>query len=104
MRDTIQRCDEYLGYLLDAIDQNVKLKNNLHLILTSDHGMEQINATDKPMFLDAFVDVNKIKAFGTETVLNIFVNSRKFVFAKVSSAQDEHRSILPVFIVFQLMM
>lgn len=39
--------------------------------------MEQINATDKPMYIDDYVDMNKIKVFGTETVLNIFVESCK---------------------------
>jgi hypothetical protein len=39
--------------------------------------MEQINATDRPMYLEDYVDITKIKAFGTETVLNIFVNSCK---------------------------
>jgi hypothetical protein len=41
--------------------------------------MEQINATDKPMYLEDFVDMNKLQAFGTETVINIFVNSCKLL-------------------------
>ncbi|UJR31348.1 hypothetical protein I4U23_018844 [Adineta vaga] len=74
-KQIIKKCDEYLGYLLNEIDKNVILKNNLHLIITSDHGMEQINATSKPIYLEEFVDITKLQAFGTETVLNIFVNS-----------------------------
>ncbi|CAF1370640.1 unnamed protein product [Adineta steineri] len=74
MKETIKQCDEYLGYLLNEIDKDIRLKTKLHLIITSDHGMEQINATDKPMYLEDFVNINKLKAFGTETVLNIFVN------------------------------
>ncbi|CAF1033645.1 unnamed protein product [Rotaria sp. Silwood1] len=75
MKDIIKTCDEYLGYLLNEIDKNINLKSNLHLIITSDHGMEQINATDKPIYLDDYVDMTKLKAFGTETVINIFLNS-----------------------------
>ncbi|CAF1160576.1 unnamed protein product [Rotaria sordida] len=75
MKEIIKTCDEHLGYLLNEIDKNVNLKNNLHLIITSDHGMEEINATDKPIYLEDYVDMTKLKAFGTETVINIFLNS-----------------------------
>src|SRR5579862_2009995 len=79
MRKIINDCDMYLGYLLNEIDKNIKLKNNLHVILTSNHGMEQINATDKPMYIDDYVDMTKLKVFGTETVMNIFVNSCRLI-------------------------
>ncbi len=75
MKNIIKGCDQDLGYLLNKIEQDVKLKNNLHLIVTSTHGMEQINATNKPIYLEDYVDMNRIKAFGSETVWNIFVNS-----------------------------
>ncbi|CAF4135664.1 unnamed protein product [Rotaria sp. Silwood2] len=75
MKEIINTCDEYLGYLLNEIDKNMNLKNNLHLIVTSDHGMEEINATDKPIYLEDYVDMTKLKAVGTETLMNIFLNS-----------------------------
>jgi len=78
-RETIKQCDEFLGYLLNEIDNNPTLKTNLHLIITSSHGMQQVDATDQPMYLEDYVDMSKIKAFGTETVLNIFVNSCKLI-------------------------
>lgn len=81
MRDTIQRCDDQLGYLLDEIDKNTKLRNNLHLIVTSSHGMEQVNRTNFPIYLDDFVDMTKIDVFGSSTLLNIFL--------KVRQEQDE---------------
>ena len=74
MNKTIQACDGDLGYLLDAIDKNDRLKKNLHLIVTSDHGIEQVNATDAPMYLEEYVDMSKLRAFGTKTVINVFVN------------------------------
>lgn len=73
----VRECDEILGYLLDLIERNIKLKNNLHLILTSNHGLEQINATNSSIYIDSFINMTKIQAFGTETLLNIFVNARK---------------------------
>jgi len=41
MTIAVRECDEHLGYLLDKIDTNKNLHENLHLIVTSDHGMEQ---------------------------------------------------------------
>lgn len=77
MKSILKKCDDTLGYLLNEIDKNILLKNNLHLIVTSNHGMEQINVTNTPMYLEDYVDMNKIQAYGTETVLNIFLNSCK---------------------------
>jgi len=39
--------------------------------------MEEIMPTNTPMYLEDYVDMTKLRAFGTETVLNIFVNSCK---------------------------
>ena len=75
MNATIHQCDDDLGYLLDQIDRNTKLRNNLHLILTSSHGMEQVNGTETPIYLDDYVDMRKIQVFGSSTVMNIFLKS-----------------------------
>lgn len=80
MTNMVRECDEHLGYLLDKIDSNEKLRENLHLIVTSDHGMEQINGTDNPMYLEDYIDERKIKAFGVPPVMNIFVQSCKLNF------------------------
>ena len=89
MNETIHKCDEDLGYLLDEIDKSIKLRNNLHLIITSDHGIEQVNGTEKPMYLDDYVDMNQLKAFGTETVLNLFLQPCKnFVTMKKQSISE----------------
>ena len=79
IKDAIKNCDVSLGYLLNKIEQDIRLKNNLHLIVTSNHGMEQINPTNNPMYLENYVDINRIQAFGSKTVWNIFVNSGKFI-------------------------
>jgi predicted AlkP superfamily pyrophosphatase or phosphodiesterase len=77
MTKTVRECDEHLGYLLDKIDANENLRKNLHLIIASDHGMEQINGTDNPIYLDDYVDSTKIQAFGSPTAMNIFVQPCK---------------------------
>lgn len=76
MATTVRQCDEYLGYLLDQIDAHPKLRDNLHLIVTSDHGMEQINGTDNPIYVEDYIDGVKVKGFGAKTSQNIFVESR----------------------------
>ena len=65
---------------MNRIEQDIKLRNNLHLIVTSTHGMEQINATNTPMYLEHYVDINRIKVFGSETVWNVFVNAGRVIF------------------------
>lgn len=77
LKKIVQQCDEDLGYLLNKIEGNVQLNNNLHLIVTSPHGMEQINATNTPIYLDDFIDTNQIQAFGSETLWHIFLPSCK---------------------------
>lgn len=79
MTKTVQECDEHLGYLLDQIDNNEKLRKNLHLIVVSDHGMEQINGTDTVLYLEDYLDLTKAKAYGIPSAMNIFVQSRKFI-------------------------
>jgi len=83
MTATVRQCDEDLGYLLDKIDSNKKLRKNLHLIVTSDHGMEQINGTNNPLYIEKYFDGTKVKAFGIPPVMNIFVPSCKLNLNKI---------------------
>ncbi|CAF1196965.1 unnamed protein product [Rotaria sp. Silwood1] len=75
MTKMVRECDEVLGYLLDKIDTNEKLRKNLHLIVTSDHGMEQINGTNNPIYIEDYIDRTKVKAYGAPPVMSIFVQS-----------------------------
>ena len=77
MTKTVRQCDQLLGYLLDQIDGNLKLRDQLHLIVTSDHGMEQINGTKNPLYIENYIDGKKVKAYGTSSAMNIFVQSCK---------------------------
>ena len=76
MAESVRQCDEYLGYLLDQIDASPKLRENLHLLVTSDHGMEQITGTNNPIYVEDYIDGVNVKAYGGKTVKNIFVQSR----------------------------
>ena len=79
LKKILQKCDDDLGYLLNRIERDVQLKNNLHLIVTSTHGMEQINPTNEPVFLEDYIDTQQIQAFGSETLWNIFLSSCKSI-------------------------
>ena len=84
MTEKVRECDAHLGYLLDQIEASDKLRDRLHLIVTSDHGMEQINGTTRPIYLEDYVDMSRARAFGTPTVMSIFVRARKLPFTSDS--------------------
>jgi len=75
--DKVRECDEHLGYLLDQIDANKNLRENLNLLVVSDHGMEQINGTRTPIYIEDYIDGDRIRAFGVPPAMNIFVRSRE---------------------------
>jgi ectonucleotide pyrophosphatase/phosphodiesterase family protein 5 len=75
--EMVHKCDEHLGYLLDRIDSNKNLRENLHLIIVSDHGIEQINGVEHPLYIENYIDEAKVKVYGTSPAMNIFVQSGK---------------------------
>ena len=77
MTEKVRECDAHLGYLLDRIEASDSLRDRLHLIVTSDHGMELINGTTRPIYLEDYVDMASVRAVGTPTVMSLFVRTRK---------------------------
>ena len=75
MNQTLHECDQYVGQLLQLIDQNEYLKTNLNIIITSDHGMQEIpkNHTIK---LEDYVDTSLFSAYGSRAFVNIFVHAQ----------------------------
>jgi predicted AlkP superfamily pyrophosphatase or phosphodiesterase len=78
MNKTLKECDNYVGQLLKMIDNNDYLKTNLNIIITSDHGMQEIqkNHTIK---LEDYIDTSLFSAYGSRAFVNIFVHSGKFL-------------------------
>jgi hypothetical protein len=74
MNKTLKELDNYVGELLQMIDNNDYLKTNLNVIITSDHGMEEIkkNHTIK---LEDYIDISLFSAYGSRAFVNIFVHS-----------------------------
>jgi len=77
MNATLRVIDDYVGKLLKIIDSNDYLKTNLNVIITSDHGMHQVNKT-LIIFLEKYVDKSLFSAYGGRTFANIFVKNSKY--------------------------
>lgn len=55
----LQEVDRALGLLVDGLRQR-DLLNNMHILLTSDHGMQTINI-ERYILLDEFLDLSKVR-------------------------------------------
>ena len=96
MNRTLKQCDDYVGQLLQIIDQNEFLRTNLNVIITSDHGMHEIDKTHK-IVLEQFVDKTLFRAYGGRSFVNIFVNRSKAMhvpFARSLSLPKDRTSIV----------
>ncbi|CAF1069697.1 unnamed protein product [Adineta steineri] len=72
MNTTLQDCDNYLGQLLQIIDNDEYLKTNLNVIITSDHGMEEIKK-NHTLKLKDYIDTSLCEVYGSRSFVNIFV-------------------------------
>ena len=67
--------DKTLGYLIEQLKAN-DLFDKMNLIITSDHGMEEI--TEKTaIFLDSYIDTELFDAFGSRACYSLFVKNGK---------------------------
>ena len=55
--------ENYVGQLLQLIDQNEYLNDNLNVTLTSDHGLQEI-LPNHTVILDDYVDTPLFSAYG----------------------------------------
>jgi predicted AlkP superfamily pyrophosphatase or phosphodiesterase len=78
MNKTLKECDDYVGQLLQIIDNDEYLKRNLNVIITSDHGMKEVqkNHTIK---LEDYIDSSLFSVYGSRAFVNIFVHSGDFI-------------------------
>jgi predicted AlkP superfamily pyrophosphatase or phosphodiesterase len=77
MNKTLQACDNHIGKLLQTIDNDEYLKNNLNVIITSDHGMHEIDKTHY-IVLEKYIDKSLFSAYGARSFTNIFAKKGKF--------------------------
>lgn len=75
MNQTLHQCDQYVAQLLQIVDENEYLQENLHVIITSDHGMAAIEENHQ-IILEEYIDTKLFAAYGSRAIVNIFVHSR----------------------------
>ena len=74
MNRTLKQCDDYIGQLLETIDGDEHLQANLNVIITSDHGMHEIERQNK-IKLEDYIDKALFSAYGARSFANIFVKN-----------------------------
>jgi predicted AlkP superfamily pyrophosphatase or phosphodiesterase len=75
MREKLFYLNDILGYLIGELKSH-HLFDKLNLIITSDHGMDTINATTA-IFLDSYIDTSLFEAYGSRSTYSVFVKKRK---------------------------
>ncbi|CAF1016146.1 unnamed protein product [Adineta ricciae] len=90
MNETLKKCDDYLGGLLQMIDDDDYLRQNLNVIITSDHGMHDVEKTHR-IFLVDYIDKSLFTAYGGRAFANIFANKASDIdrlYANLSNLTD----------------
>ena len=77
MNAKLEYLNEILGYLIQEL-KNHHLFEKLNLIITSDHGMDTIS-NNTVIFLDSYIDIDLIKAYGSRACYSIFVKNCKYL-------------------------
>lgn len=73
MEEKLYSLDKTLGYLINELKKN-DLFENLNLIITSDHGMEEISEKTA-IFLDSYIDTDLFDAYGSRACYSLFVKN-----------------------------
>jgi ectonucleotide pyrophosphatase/phosphodiesterase family protein 5 len=71
MKEKLFYLDQTLGYMIQELKSH-HLFDKMNLIITSDHGMEQISK-ETSIFLDSHIDTELFDAYGSRSVNSIFV-------------------------------
>jgi predicted AlkP superfamily pyrophosphatase or phosphodiesterase len=117
VRSKVKEMDDLLGYIVEEFDK-ASLWNSVNVIITSDHGMTEVDYANKHVDLSNFIDMNAVDAIPTTgptaNILprlnmeqEIIDNLTNVPHIKVYSKDDipehwhykEHRRILPVLVV-----
>jgi predicted AlkP superfamily pyrophosphatase or phosphodiesterase len=117
VRAKVKEMDDIVGYIVDKFNEN-KLWNTVNVIITSDHGMAEIDYAHKHVDLMDYIDmsaVDKIPTYGPSCnilpkagmEMEIINNLTNVLHIKVYKKDDiperwhyrNHRRILPVLVV-----
>lgn len=100
MNKTLKQCDDYVGLLLKYIDSDPNLKENLNVIITSDHGMEPIKK-NHTIILKDYIDLSLCSVYGSRSSVNIFVRAQSDIdriyasLSKIPNYQAYKKSQIP---------
>lgn len=73
MEQKLYSVDKTLGYLIEQLKVN-DLFESMNLIVTSDHGMEEISK-ERAIFLDSYIDTELFDAYGSRACYNLFIKN-----------------------------
>lgn len=73
MEEKLYSIDKTLGYLIDEL-KSKNLFKKLNLIITSDHGMEEIKESSA-IFLDSYIDTELFDAYGSRACYSLFLRN-----------------------------
>jgi len=76
MGEKLLFCDSTLGYLIQQLKDH-HLFDKINIIITSDHGMEQISKNNT-RFLTDYVDISLFNIYGSRSVWNIWIKNGNF--------------------------
>lgn len=75
MEQKLYSVDKTLGYLIERLKAS-NLFDKMNLIVTSDHGMEEISK-ERAIFLDSYIDTELFDAYGSRACYNLFIKNGK---------------------------
>ncbi|KAK6019297.1 hypothetical protein OSTOST_15073, partial [Ostertagia ostertagi] len=85
--NTLSRLDEVFGHLISEMEKR-GLTKEVNIILTSDHGNEQINGAKNIFCVKDYVDLNRVK-FGHNMIYTDTQALAREVYNNLSNAVDE---------------
>jgi len=89
IKKKLEEVDQNLGYLITQL-KKLNLFEQLNLIITSDHGMQQIS-NETAIFLSSYVNTDLFEAYGGVVNLNLFIKNSSnldFVYAKLKQIKN----------------
>jgi predicted AlkP superfamily pyrophosphatase or phosphodiesterase len=94
VEDIVREADEWMGYLLDRINES-GLTDKLNLIIVSDHGMAELSE-ERVIFLDELIDPGEVDMIDWTPVAMIRPDEGKTgeIYQALKQAEDNYRVYL----------
>merc|ERR1739848_878169 len=60
VQEAVQKVDHLLGYILQEVRKKTEFYDDLNIVLTSDHGMAQLDNEEKVILLDKYINIDDL--------------------------------------------